>query len=77
MDGTNVHNWHWSETDCLEWSRNFFNKLLADLTVLDGEGDLFIKTKKVDKVDGKAYVNTRKGENYSQLRNQCCSLMER
>lgn len=61
-DGTNVHNWHWSETNCLEWSRNLFGKLLSNLTVLDGEGDLFIKTKTVDKVDGEAYVNVRKGK---------------
>jgi activator of HSP90 ATPase len=61
-DGANVHNWHWSETDCLEWSRNLLSKLLSDLTVLDGEGNLYIKTKKVDKVEGEAYVNVRKGK---------------
>ncbi|KAJ7975987.1 activator of 90 kDa heat shock protein ATPase-like [Quillaja saponaria] len=61
-DGANVHNWHWAETDCLEWSRNLFNKLLSNLTLLDGEGNLFIKTKKVEKVDGEAYVNVRKGK---------------
>ncbi|KAK4798765.1 hypothetical protein SAY86_031091 [Trapa natans] len=61
-DGTNVHNWHWAETDCLEWSRNLFSQLLSDLTILDGEGGLFIKTKKVDKVEGEAYVNIRKGK---------------
>ncbi|XP_031103637.1 activator of 90 kDa heat shock protein ATPase homolog [Ipomoea triloba] len=61
-DGTNVHNWHWAETNCLEWSRSFFNKLLADQTILDGEGNLFIRTKKLDKFDGEAYVNVRKGK---------------
>ncbi|XP_043691115.1 activator of 90 kDa heat shock protein ATPase homolog [Telopea speciosissima] len=61
-DGTNVHNWHWAETNCLEWSRNLFTNLLSDLTILDGEGNLYIKTKKVDKVDGEAYVNIRKGK---------------
>ncbi|XP_059462946.1 uncharacterized protein LOC132191850 [Corylus avellana] len=61
-DGANVHNWHWAETDCIEWSRNLLTKLLSDLTVLDGEGDLYIKTKKVDKVEGEAYVNVRKGK---------------
>ncbi|XP_030516110.1 activator of 90 kDa heat shock protein ATPase homolog 1 [Rhodamnia argentea] len=61
-DGTNVHNWHWSETDCLEWSRNLLTKLLSDLTLLDGEGNLFVRTKKVEKVDGEAYVNIRKGK---------------
>lgn len=61
-DGTNVHNWHWSETNCLEWSRTFFNNLLSDLTILDGESNLFIKTTKVTAMDGEAYVNIRKGK---------------
>ncbi|KAK4272603.1 hypothetical protein QN277_021135 [Acacia crassicarpa] len=61
-DGTNVHNWHWAETNCLEWSRNLFSQLLSDLTVLNDEGNLFIKIKNVDKVDGEAYVNVRKGK---------------
>ncbi|KAM7271106.1 hypothetical protein ACFE04_030320 [Oxalis oulophora] len=61
-DGTNVHNWHWAETDCIEWSRNQLTKLLSNVTVLNGEGNLFVKTKKVEKVDGEAYVNIRKGK---------------
>ncbi|XP_041027974.1 activator of 90 kDa heat shock protein ATPase homolog 1 [Juglans microcarpa x Juglans regia] len=61
-DGANVHNWHWAETDCLDWSRNLLSNLLSGLTVTDGEGDLFIKIKKVDKVDGEAYLNVRKGK---------------
>ncbi|XP_022766835.1 activator of 90 kDa heat shock protein ATPase homolog 1-like [Durio zibethinus] len=61
-DGANVHNWHWAETDCLPWSKTFFTKSLSNLTILDGEGNLHIKTKKVEKVDGEAYVNVRKGK---------------
>lgn len=61
-DGTNVHNWHWSETNCLEWSRNFFNKQLSGAVILAGEGNLFIKVNKVEKVEGEAYVNVRKGK---------------
>ncbi|KAK1397677.1 Aha1 domain-containing protein [Heracleum sosnowskyi] len=61
-DGANVHNWHWSETDCLEWSRNLLTKLLDNQTVLDGEGGLFIKIVKVEKVEGEAYINVRKGK---------------
>lgn len=61
-DGANVHNWHWAETNCLDWSKNFFNKALSDRTLLNGEGDLFIKIKKVEKLDGEAYVNVRKGK---------------
>lgn len=61
-DGANVHNWHWAETNCLDWSRNLLTKLLSDLTILDGEGNLYIRTKSVDKVDGEAYINIRKGK---------------
>ncbi|GAU44702.1 hypothetical protein TSUD_24650 [Trifolium subterraneum] len=61
-DGTNVHNWHWSETNCLEWSRTFFNNLFNNLKILDGEGGFYIAVKKVEKVDGEAYVNVRKGK---------------
>ncbi|KAJ1396054.1 START-like domain superfamily [Sesbania bispinosa] len=42
-DGTNVHNWHWAETNCLEWSRTFFTNLLSNLPILQGEANLFIK----------------------------------
>ncbi|EPS71645.1 hypothetical protein M569_03115 [Genlisea aurea] len=61
-DGTNVHNWHWAETDCLDWSRKFLSNLLADKVVLSGEGNLFIRIKKIEKLDGEAYVNVRKGK---------------
>ncbi|KAE8726948.1 hypothetical protein F3Y22_tig00005939pilonHSYRG00140 [Hibiscus syriacus] len=61
-DGANVHNWHWAETDCLPWSKTFFTKSLSDLPILTGEGNLYIKTKSVDMVDGEAYVNIRKGK---------------
>ncbi|PIN07813.1 hypothetical protein CDL12_19632 [Handroanthus impetiginosus] len=61
-DGTNVHNWHWAETDCLDWSRNFLSDRLCDKTILSGEGNLYIKTKKIEKLEGEAYVNVRKGK---------------
>ncbi|KAJ0027604.1 hypothetical protein Pint_36391 [Pistacia integerrima] len=61
-DGANVHNWHWAETDCIEWSRNFFNQHLTNVTVLNGEGNLYIKIKKLEKLEGEAYVNVRKGK---------------
>ncbi|KAG2305801.1 hypothetical protein Bca4012_085381 [Brassica carinata] len=61
-DGTNVHNWHWAETNCLEWSRNFFNNQFSNTVILSGEGNLFIKINKVAKLEGEAYVNVRKGK---------------
>ncbi|KAH0904840.1 hypothetical protein HID58_044343 [Brassica napus] len=61
-DGTNVHNWHWAETNCLEWSRNFFNNQFSDAVILSGESNLFLKINKVEKLEGEAYVNVRKGK---------------
>ncbi|KAL5995424.1 hypothetical protein ACLOJK_025484 [Asimina triloba] len=61
-DGTNVHNWHWVETNCLEWSRKLLSELLQDLPILSGESNIFICTKTLDKLDGEAYVNVRKGK---------------
>ncbi|KAK6126860.1 hypothetical protein DH2020_039383 [Rehmannia glutinosa] len=61
-DGTNVHNWHWAERDCLDWARNFLSNLLCGKTLLAGEGNFYIKTKKLEKLEGEAYVNIRKGK---------------
>ncbi|KAK6149236.1 hypothetical protein DH2020_016761 [Rehmannia glutinosa] len=61
-DGTNVHNWHWAETDCLDWSKKFLSNLLSNKTLLSGEGNFYIKTKKIEKLEGEAYVNIRKGK---------------
>lgn len=61
-DGANVHNWHWAERDCLEWSRARLSALLAGLPVLSGEGGLTLRTTTLDKLDGEAYVNIRKGK---------------
>ncbi|CAM0911392.1 unnamed protein product [Alopecurus aequalis] len=61
-DGANVHNWHWAERDCLEWSRARLSALLAGVPVLSGEGGLTLRTTTLDKLDGEAYVNIRKGK---------------
>ncbi|KAJ8448129.1 hypothetical protein Cgig2_031853 [Carnegiea gigantea] len=52
-DGTNVHNWHWAETDCLEWSKTYFTNSLSNLPIVSGEeGNLFIRTKTLEKLEG-------------------------
>ncbi|CAI5466441.1 unnamed protein product [Closterium sp. Yama58-4] len=61
-DGANVHNWHWAEKDCMEWSRRRLGELIGGLTVLEGEGGCWIRTGGIEKVDGEAYVNIRKGK---------------
>jgi activator of HSP90 ATPase len=60
-DGTNVHNWHWAEKDCLPWSRKRLAQLLENIDILTGEGGLWITTRNVE-VEGEAYVNIRKGK---------------
>ncbi|CAI9765691.1 unnamed protein product [Fraxinus pennsylvanica] len=61
-DGANVHNWHWAETDCLEWSRNYLTTLLCNEPILNGEGNFYIRIKDLAKLEGEAYVNVRKGK---------------
>eukprot|EP01018_Ginkgo_biloba_P005984 Gb_01939 [translate_table: standard] len=61
-DGTNVHNWHWVEKDCLEWSKKTLSHLLENISIMEGEANLWIKTTKIEKVEGEAYVNIRKGK---------------
>jgi len=60
-DGTNVHGWHWQEKDALQWSRERLSELCT-LTVLDGEGCLFLRCTGVTQCTGEAYVNKRKGK---------------
>ncbi|BBN02633.1 activator of Hsp90 ATPase protein 1 [Marchantia polymorpha subsp. ruderalis] len=61
-DGANVHNWHWSEKDCMEWSKKRLEELLNNVPILSGEGGLWISTTTVESVAGEAYVNIRKGK---------------
>ncbi|KAL9237788.1 hypothetical protein vseg_012295 [Gypsophila vaccaria] len=65
-DGTNVHNWHWSETDCLEYSRSFFTAAFDNLPITgvtgENEEGVVIRIMKLDKLKGEAYVNIRKGK---------------
>eukprot|EP00271_Cylindrocystis_brebissonii_P005175 TRINITY_DN17127_c0_g1_i1.p1 TRINITY_DN17127_c0_g1~~TRINITY_DN17127_c0_g1_i1.p1 ORF type:complete len:366 (+),score=79.83 TRINITY_DN17127_c0_g1_i1:180-1277(+) len=61
-DGRNVHNWHWTEKDCLEWAKKRFGELLGCVTVVEGRNSCWIRTTLVDSVEGEAYVNIRKGK---------------
>ncbi|KAI4371961.1 hypothetical protein MLD38_010250 [Melastoma candidum] len=60
-DGTNVHNWHWAETDCLDYSRSLLTSLLSNLPLLSSPS-LSLTSTSVDSVEGEAYVNIRKGK---------------
>eukprot|EP00249_Psilotum_nudum_P009909 c22228_g2_i1 orf=197-754(+) len=61
-DGANVHNWHWAEKDCLEWTRKRLGELLENVPIVEGAGGLWIKTTKLETVTGEAYINIRKGK---------------
>lgn len=60
-DGTNVNQWHWQETDCLEWSKQKLKACFVgkELVVLDQGKSVVLES--VD-VTGEAYINTRKGK---------------
>lgn len=58
-DGTNVHNWHWNEKDCLPWAKKRLGELLENIPILEGEGGLWIQTTNIESVTGDAYVNIR------------------
>ncbi|MFS7985411.1 putative activator of 90kDa heat shock protein ATPase [Helianthus anomalus] len=51
-DGANVHNWHLTEIDCLEGSKNLLTKLIANQTILAGGGNLF----NISDPDGKSLL---------------------
>ncbi|KAL5180641.1 Activator heat shock protein ATPase 1 [Glycine soja] len=58
LDGTNIHNWHWSENNCLDWFKTFF----SNLPILGSEGNLFLKMTSLHALKGEAYVNASKGK---------------
>ena len=59
-DGTNVHGWHWAERDVLKWSKSRLTELLGNLSVLNGEDQVFISISSIESVTGEALVNNRK-----------------
>lgn len=61
-DGTNVNNWHWSETDCLNWTKKTITTLLSNLTIFDDAATGVCKTGTVSSVTGECTANNRKGK---------------
>uniref|UniRef100_A0A383VZK0 Activator of Hsp90 ATPase AHSA1-like N-terminal domain-containing protein n=1 Tax=Tetradesmus obliquus TaxID=3088 RepID=A0A383VZK0_TETOB len=59
-DGTNVNQWHWSEKDCSEWSKQRLEQLLGDLTLLNGPATA--KTTGLKSVEGDSILNIRKAK---------------
>lgn len=59
-DATNVNNWHWTEKDATDWSKNKFKELFVGLKVECDAGSCEIK--ELTKTDGEASVTNRRGK---------------
>lgn len=60
-DATNVNNWHWTEKNADVWSKNKMKELFTNLVIEDPKiGQVLIE--EVEKVEGEARVNNRKGK---------------
>ncbi|XP_028460894.1 activator of 90 kDa heat shock protein ATPase homolog 1 isoform X3 [Perca flavescens] len=59
-DATNVNNWHWTERDVSGWSSERLRQLLLGVRVGGPEGSGQLTD--VNKLDGEASINNRKGK---------------
>jgi len=59
-DSTNVNNWHWTEKNATEWSKERITEHLLSINVKNETGEW--KVREVTKVDGEASANNRKAK---------------
>ncbi|XP_059984032.1 activator of 90 kDa heat shock protein ATPase homolog 1 isoform X3 [Lagenorhynchus albirostris] len=59
-DATNVNNWHWTERDASNWSTDKLKTLFLAVHVQNEEGKCEVT--EVNKLDGEASINNRKGK---------------
>lgn len=59
-DATNVNNWHWTEKNASPWSQERIKELFNNVDVPSDIAEITIK--EVDKCDGEASANNRKGK---------------
>ncbi|XP_003741976.1 activator of 90 kDa heat shock protein ATPase homolog 1 [Galendromus occidentalis] len=59
-DATNVNNWHWTEKDATQWSKDKLNALFTNLEIEDTI--LSVTITEVSKFEGDAVVNNRKAK---------------
>ncbi|KAG9344871.1 hypothetical protein JZ751_010562 [Albula glossodonta] len=59
-DATNVNNWHWTERDATNWSSEKLKELLLAVRVEGADG--VCEVTEVDKLEGEASINNRKGK---------------
>jgi len=60
-DATNVNNWHWTEKNASNWSKDKLRQLLTNLEV-DEPGVGLCHITSVESMDGEAVANNRKGK---------------
>jgi hypothetical protein len=58
-DGQNVNQWHWSEKDCMNWSRQRFQQLFEGASLAES-ANVTASVTSIDKVEGEAFLNVRK-----------------
>nr|CAG4647225.1 EOG090X09QT [Megafenestra aurita] len=59
-DATNVNNWHWTEKNASQWSRDKIEELLKGFEISDTIGNCIIT--EIDKMEGEASANNRKAK---------------
>jgi len=59
-DSTNVNNWHWTERDATNWSKEKLRKLFLSLKEENDKGSW--KVDEIKKLDGEATLSNRKGK---------------
>lgn len=59
-DATNVNNWHWTEKNASQWSKDKIEELLNGLEIKDKIGRCIIY--EIEKLEGEASANNRKAK---------------
>ena len=64
-DGKNCNNWHWSETNLTEWSKERLTDVLVGIVAMDeASGKGWCKTTKLEKCTGDVTVQSRKQKKF-------------
>jgi activator of HSP90 ATPase len=61
QDGRNVNSWHWDEKNITQWAKDHLQKLFTQQKVYD-DSSSSIRILKIDKTEGDAVINVRKGK---------------
>lgn len=56
----NPNNWHWVDKNCIDWTRQYFNEKLVDISASEDGKDVFVKS--ISSIEGDVEVCQRKGK---------------